>query len=200
MSKLKNLWSIILAGLTCFLTFAVFIFFLFQNSNFQKEAKASSYNDQMVIAAVNQERIKFDLPPLIVNEKLSKAAQNKALDMNKNNYFSHVSPVDGKKWSNFIKESGYNYKIAGENLANGFDDVPSMVRSWMKSPSHRENILNPNVSETGVGVVFGKLNNYPTIFVAQSFGEPNEEKERKPEKVENKSETIGKPGENPDKK
>ena len=181
MSKLKNLWSIILAGITCFLTFAVFIFFLFQNSNLQKEAKASSYNDQMVIAAVNQE-FKNDyrfMSTEIINEKLNKAAQNKALDMNKNNYFSHVSPVDGKKWSHFIKETGYNYKVAGENLANGFDDVPTMVRSWMKSPSHRENILNPNVSETGVGVVFGKLNDYPTIFVAQTFGEQLETTEIK---------------------
>jgi len=170
MSKSKILSPIIIAMLTCFLAFGVFVSFLFQNSNLQKEAKASSYTDQMVIVAVNQERIKFDLPPLIINEKLTKAAQNKVNDMNKNNYFSHVSPVDGKKWSNFIKESDYSYKIAGENLANGFDDVPNMVSSWMKSPSHRENILNNQVNETGVGVTFGKLNGYPTIFVSQMFG------------------------------
>lgn len=170
MSKVKIISPIIIATLTCFLSFGVFISLLFQNSNLQKEAKASSYTDQMVIVAVNQERIKFDLPPLIINEKLTKAAQNKVTDMSKNNYFSHISPKDGRKWSSFIKESEYSYKVAGENLANGFDDVPNMVNSWMKSPSHRENILNPQVSETGVGIVFGKLNGYPTIFVSQMFG------------------------------
>ena len=169
-SKTNISSPIIIAVLSCFLSFAVFMSFLFQNSNLQKEAKASSYNDQMVIVAVNQERIKFDLAPLIINEKLTKAAQNKANDMNKNNYFSHVSPINGKKWSGFIKESEYSYKIAGENLANGFDDVPNMVNSWMKSPSHRENILNNQVVETGVGISFGKLNGYPTIFVSQMFG------------------------------
>ena len=92
------------------------------------------------------------------------------MDMVENAYFSHISPIDGRKWSDFIKESEYDYEIAGENLANGFNDVETMVVSWMNSPSHRENIVNQKVNETGVGIAQGTLDGFPTTFVVQMFG------------------------------
>jgi len=98
------------------------------------------------------------------------ASRNKVEDMTANGYFAHISPVDGKKWSTFIRNSGYNYIEAGENLANGFDNTPDLVNAWMNSPTHRDNILNPNVDETGLAVKSGYLDGFPTIFVAQSFG------------------------------
>lgn len=160
-----------LSILSCIISILVFAYFLFQESFHKaKQAKAYLYTSDQVIVAVNEERKKAGLEPLIINEQLMQAAQMKAEDMNNKNYFSHISPVDGTKWSDFIKKSGYEYSIAGENLANGFTEVGAMVKAWMNSPSHRENILNTSVRETGVSVLSGKLNNYPTIFVVQVFG------------------------------
>jgi uncharacterized protein YkwD len=130
------------------------------------------YSPEQVITAVNNVRENQGLEPLTPNDKLMQAAQNKAEDMKKNQYFSHVSPTDGKKWSTFIKQADYEYSIAGENLAKGYYEVDLMVQAWMDSPTHRANILNKKVSETGVGLVYGTFENQPTIFVAQTFGEP----------------------------
>lgn len=138
--------------------------------NPSKSAFAGNYSAQDVIVAVNEERIKKNLPTLEVNQKLMEASKNKVDDMITNNYFAHISPIDGKKWSTFIRNSGYDYVEAGENLANGFDNVPDLVTAWMNSPTHRDNILNPDVDETGLAVKSGFLDGYPTIFVAQSFG------------------------------
>jgi hypothetical protein len=138
--------------------------------NPSKSAFAGNYSAQEVIQAVNEERAKQNLPTLKVDQKLMEASKNKVDDMIANNYFAHISPIDGKKWSTFIRGSGYDYVEAGENLANGFDNVPDLVTAWMNSPTHRDNILNPDVDETGLAVKSGFLDGYPTIFVAQAFG------------------------------
>jgi len=135
-----------------------------------KAAFAGNYTAEEVVVAVNQERTKKNLPELKQNPKLMEAARNKVDDMILNNYFAHISPVDGKKWSSFIRNSGYDYIEAGENLANGFDNTSDLVTAWMNSPTHRDNILNPNVDEAGMAVKSGFLDGYPTIFVAQTFG------------------------------
>ncbi len=168
---MKNQLLLLVSGIACLISVVVFSFFLTQTTKTQNIALASSYSKEQVLSAVNQERTKKQLPVLKLNTKLNNSAQAKAEDMAnyKVPYFSHVSP-SGKKWSDFIKESSYEYIIAGENLANGFESVSKMVEAWMNSPSHRENILNKEVEETGIGISYGKLDDRPTIFVVQHFG------------------------------
>lgn len=48
-------------------------------------------------------------------------------------------------WSHngFAKYIEYtNYKYLGENLAKGFDDSYKMLEAWLRSPTHRYNLLN----------------------------------------------------------
>lgn len=166
----RQSWLFKASAVACMLSLMVFSYLLIISSSRGDNALANSYTAQQVIVAVNEQRKAFNLKPLIVNSMLMNGAQAKANDMTKGSYFSHVSPIDGKKWSAFVRESGYEYIEAGENLANGFDSVDAMVQAWMDSPTHRENILNPGFEETGLGISFGKLEGYPTIFVAQNFG------------------------------
>lgn len=168
--KLKKYGLVVVSFLVCTLSLVVFIALLTFSTSAQKEALASSYTSEQIIIAVNRERQRKNLSHLTINHKLMNAATKKAEDMSAKQYFSHISPVDGTKWSDFIKQEKYEYVIAGENLANGFDTVDTMVEAWMNSPSHRENILNKEVVETGIGISVGKLNEKPTIFVAQMFG------------------------------
>jgi uncharacterized protein YkwD len=153
----------------------VFGFLLLQSSNNRSNALATNYNADQIIVEVNKQRVRFGLSPLKINPQLMTASANKTRHMSEFSYFSHIGY--GKKWSDFIKDSGYDYAEAGENLANGFDNVPEMVEAWMNSPSHRENILNPTVDETGVGISMGTLDGIPTIFVAQVFGRLAEKSE-----------------------
>jgi Cysteine-rich secretory protein family len=116
-----------------------------------------------IFELVNEERIENDITPLILNNKLTQAAINKAKDLAKNNYFNHDSN-EGKKFSTWIKETGYEYSFIGENLAKDFSNNESIIKAWLKSPGHRENILNDNFTETGIAV-------YNDIVV-QIFGRP----------------------------
>jgi uncharacterized protein YkwD len=165
-----KLTQILVSACLCVLSVWVFVYFLSRELNVQTNTLTEKYIPEQVLNAVNNERIKMKLPRLIPNIKLEASAMSKVKDMKNYSYFSHVNPYTEKKWSDFIKESQYDYVVAGENLANGFSATDTVVEAWMNSPSHKENILNPNVTETGVAVGYGKLNNINTIFVVQDFG------------------------------
>lgn len=123
-----------------------------------------------VISLVNQERLNNGLGPLTENAKLSTAANAKATDMFASDYWAHNNPKNGRQPWNFIRESSYVYRYAGENLARDFGDTPSMVAAWMASPTHRDNIVSDRYKETGVAVVNGELQGLETTLVVQMFG------------------------------
>lgn len=121
---------------------------------------------------INSERSKRNLPTLNTDSALSDAAAKKSEDMIKRRYFEHyafnLSPWD------FIKSAGYDYLFAGENLAMDFNTSEGTVNAWMDSENHRDNILNPDYRDLGVGVVKGDYyeDNKPreTIMVTTMFG------------------------------
>lgn len=132
---------------------------------------ASNITPERVIELTNQKRAELGLAPLTNNGLLNEVAKRKAADMFAFNYWAHTSPSGRDPWS-FFKEVGYKYIYAGENLARDFMDSEGVVEAWMNSPSHRDNIVNPNYKEIGVAVVNGTLNGVETTLVVQVFGTP----------------------------
>ncbi len=126
-----------------------------------------SFND--LYSETNKIREQQGLTPLKTNDRLSAAAYKKAQHMFKNNYWAHVSPDGTEPWY-FILNEEYDYVYAGENLAKNFNNSRDVVEAWYKSPSHRENLLNPNYDEIGYAVVNGVLDGYQTTLVVQMFG------------------------------
>lgn len=129
----------------------------------------SKINTEELIYLTNQERSQFNLSSLSVNPLLTKAALYKAKDLLKNNYFNHNSP-EGKKFSQWVKETDYQYTIVGENLAMGFSSSPAVIKAWMASDKHRENILHPKYKDIGLAVLKGKLEGITTYVIVQYFG------------------------------
>lgn len=124
-----------------------------------------------VLSLTNAERAKNKLPELRLNDQLSTAASAKAWNMFKEQYWSHISPQGDLPWK-FIRESGYRYSVAGENLARDFSTTPDMMSAWLNSPSHKKNIMNPKYKDIGIAVVDGKLLGIETTLVVQMFGTP----------------------------
>jgi len=104
---------------------------------------------QELVREINKIRIANKLPTLVEDKRLNQSANKKAKDMVSKNYWSHKDPQGKMSWD-IIKKSGYNYDYAGENLANKYDDKTSLSE-WMKSPKHKENILNSKYTDIGVG-------------------------------------------------
>ncbi len=133
-------------------------------------AFATAINNESIINLTNKIRIKNNVPPLSANQLLTKAAYEKANAIIKAQTFSHN--IGGKKFSIWIRNAGYDYSFVGENLAIGFLNAETTMSAWLKSPSHRKNILNSRFKEIGVAVIKDKFNGKNEILVVQIFGEP----------------------------
>lgn len=126
---------------------------------------------EALLNETNAQRIKYDLPPLKLNDKLMQAAALKANDVFSKNYWAHYAPDGTSPWF-FFQQAGYQYLYAGENLAKDFTESQAVVAAWMNSPTHRENILKPDYEEIGFAVMEGNLQGQETVLVVQLFGKP----------------------------
>lgn len=107
-------------------------------------------SEDIVIARTNEERAKVNLPPLRLNKKLAESARVKACDMVDKDYWAHSAPDGITPWD-LIQDQNYCYIVAGENLAKNFNDENKIVAAFMASPKHKDNIVNKNFEEIGVG-------------------------------------------------
>lgn len=163
------------AGAATLGIFAVVSMVLFGASWFQYIA-LSTNNFAAVVSAVlvdlaNSDRAESGVHTLLVNKELTDAAQAKANDMALRGYFSHNGP-DGKEPWAWIKEAGYGYQFAGENLAIQFSDSIEVERAWLDSELHRKNILDARFTEVGIATSYGVYHGAETTFVVQMFGAP----------------------------
>jgi uncharacterized protein YkwD len=127
----------------------------------------SSYTSQ-VLSLTNVERAKVGCKALSEDSRLTKAAQDHSADMAAKNYFSHDSQ-DGRSPFDRMKDVGYSFSAAAENIAMGQQTPASVMDAWMNSPGHKANILNCTYTELGVGYAVNKSG---APYWTQDFGKP----------------------------
>ena len=115
--------------------------------------KPAPHSQREILEAMNRERAAHGLGPLRLNAALSEAAGDRIDDMFTKRYFAHVSP-DGVQPFVWAARRGYRYRLIGENLAVGYGGT-RVVDGWMKSPGHRENILQRGFDEVGIAIAAG---------------------------------------------
>lgn len=125
-----------------------------------------------LLSAVNRERKARKLPPLDSDPRLAAAAQSHADDMLARGYYGHASP-DGTQAMQRVRRKGYDAQRVGENIAKGQGSVEEVMKGWMKSRVHRENILSPRFVDAGFGVALGKTPEGDEVIWVQVFGRPH---------------------------
>lgn len=135
---------------------------------------ATNTSDDGLLEETNKRRATEHLQPLKYNATLDQAAQNKAVDMKTKNYWAHNTPEGQEPWV-FIEQANYHYRKAAENLAFGFDNSNSTLNGWMNSPGHRANIMDPDLTEVGFGII--NIPDYqghgPETLVVAMYGQPS---------------------------
>lgn len=124
-----------------------------------------------IISQTNALRSFLGLNELRENPTLDQAASQKLQDMISGQYFAHTSPSGVLPWY-WIEINNYDYTYAGENLAIGFLTAKDTVDAWANSPSHRQNLLNPNFEEIGTAVAPAEIQGSEGFLVVQLFGTP----------------------------
>jgi hypothetical protein len=125
-----------------------------------------------IFAEINRARSANALPPLSVDSRLSEAAFAKAKDLVASGALVHTFAPAGTPWS-YVANVGYEYGQAGENLAVSFD-LSEVVKDWLASSSHRDNVLSASFKDVGLAIVPGVYENEPANYVAIYFARPQE--------------------------
>lgn len=112
-------------------------------------AQANASYPQQVVGLVNRVRSRSGLAPLQLNAQLTQAATAHAQDMAQHNFVGHTGS-NGSSMQERVDATGYSWGALGENVAAGQATPQEVMRSWMGSEGHRQNILNPDFTEIGV--------------------------------------------------
>lgn len=125
-------------------------------------------DEQELVDLTNKERVKKKLPALKVNPLLTRAARLHSANMAKQEKMEHR--LDGKDPPDRAEAVGYRLGYVGENIAAGeMWSLGGLMRDWMGSRPHRENILSKRYTEIGVGMAdTAKGERYYTLL----FGRP----------------------------
>lgn len=117
--------------------------------------------ERATLCLLNRARAQRGLPKLRASRVLKRAARKHSANMDRRDFFSHVSP-GGATVLHRVRAVGYLASASsfsvGENIAwgSGGRATPRAIhRAWMRSPGHRANILSRGFREIGVGVALG---------------------------------------------
>ncbi len=132
-------------------------------------ALTRAFGSSEIYELSNKARTTINANPLSNNLQLSSAAQAKAEDMVKKQYFQHVAPDGTTPWKYFA-DAGYSYQLAGENLAITNESAEAVIQGWLDSPTHRDNLLNNEYSDMGIGIAnYGTYQGHKNTIVVVAF-------------------------------
>ena len=123
--------------------------------------KTESSLPETFLNYTNSEREKAGLPLVQLDNDLCKAANEKAADMVRNNYFSHYSETLGSPFE-LLKKCGINFTKATENLS-GNSSAEGAFYSWMNTDGNRNTIPSSDYTRMGIGICNSPL--YGQFFV-----------------------------------
>ncbi len=127
-----------------------------------------------IVQRTNEFRQAQSLSATQVDAKLRKTAQYFADFMARTDQYGHNA--DGQRPAGRVTDRGYDYCIIAENIAyryraDGFEThelAQKFFKGWKSSPEHRQNMLDPDVTETGVAISRSDQSGY--YYAVQLFG------------------------------
>ena len=120
----------------------------------------------------NAARAEHGLRPLAASEELATVSRAYSAEMARTKQIAHESPISGGP-ADRARKAGIPFTRLTENLALAADAVAAH-EGLMNSPGHRANILDPAVSEVGIGAISSTDDGIASLIVTQMFATPPE--------------------------
>jgi uncharacterized protein YkwD len=132
-------------------------------------AATLSRSERTLLGAVNDVRAAHNLRPLRVDTTLVRAARDYSTTLIRRDIFTHGAL--GPRLASY----GARGPLFGENLAWATGErarARNIVRAWMASPGHRDNLLRPGWHRIGIGSRIGTFLGYDgaTVVTADFAG------------------------------
>jgi uncharacterized protein YkwD len=111
------------------------------------------------------------LPPVALDPELTRLAQAQADVMAKRDKLDHNA---GKPFMVRLKASGYDAKLAAENVGAGYHTLAEAFSGWRDSPPHNANMLLKGATRIGIAAVFTPASKYK-VYWALILAEPDDQ-------------------------
>ncbi len=119
---------------------------------------------EAVLVEVNGYRAAIGLAPLVYHEALERSARRRSIDMALTGVLTHGNWLD-----EVIQELHGDFTLSryAQNIAKHFQSAATVTAAWMDSPTHSQNILDPQLSALGTACVQAADGEY---WWTQNFG------------------------------
>lgn len=101
------------------------------------------------------------LGQVALDDKLMRAAEEQARAMASKNRFEHDA---AGPFAQRIQRSGYDAKVAVENIGAGYHTLAEAFSGWRDSPPHRANMLHSGVTKMGIAAVYSPNTKYKVFW------------------------------------
>jgi len=144
-----------------------------QPSFYQSMATADAKVDAKAAASmISGYRRNNGLSMVSLDDSLMRMAEEQARAMASKNKFEHDA---AGPFAQRIKRSGFDAKVAVENIGAGYHTLAEAFSGWRDSPPHRANMLHSGVTKMGIAAVYSPNSKYK-VFWALILAAPDDKR------------------------
>jgi uncharacterized protein YkwD len=136
----------------------------------ESDLESSNAAEARALSLLNDDRERYRVGSLSLDERLSAVARAHSMDMRDNRFFGHLSPTTGLLRDR-VAAAGYRAVSFAENVAHN-STVYDAQDSLLRSLGHRINIVNPSFTRVGIGVAADRRGGEPRWYLTQVFARP----------------------------
>jgi len=130
---------------------------------------AVSVDGRTAAAQISGYRATHGLPPVSVDQRLTRIAADHARRMAAADRLAHALPGEGS-FARRLSAGGFDAAIAAENIGAGYKSLAAAMAGWQGSAAHDRNLLRPGVSLIGIAAFTapdGKYKTYWSLVLAE---------------------------------
>ena len=117
-------------------------------------------------------RTNNELAAVTLDPELTRLAEAQAAIMAKRDKLDHSA---GKPFGVRLKASGYDAKLAAENVGAGYHTLAEAFSGWRNSPPHRANMLLKGATRMGIAAIYTSTSKYK-VYWALILAAPDDKK------------------------
>lgn len=112
---------------------------------------------------INDYRASKGLGPLMLDERLARAARRHSVDLASLDRLDHKGSDGSDPWQR-AREAGFQPRVAAENVGAGQRSIAEVIDGWRNSPGHDRNLLLPDATHMGIALEVNPRTKFGTFW------------------------------------
>jgi uncharacterized protein YkwD len=132
-----------------------------QPSFYRNLAEGGQLDPAAAQSMISGYRANNGLGAVTIDPQLMKLAEAQSREMVARDKLDHNV---GKAFAQRIRGSGFDAKVAVENISAGYHTLAEAFSGWRDSPPHRANMLNRGVTRMGIAAIYSPHSKYKVFW------------------------------------